>query len=100
MNKLVLISGSSRGLGAAMAKSFSEAGYKVAINYFKSEKAAKELSERLLSQSQIFKCDVSCKNHVDAMIKNIKKEFGHHPSILVNNAMTSYVFNGDDRKKC
>ena len=38
MNKLVLISGSSRGLGAAMAKSFSEAGYSVAINYFNSEK--------------------------------------------------------------
>ena len=34
MNKLVLISGSSRGLGAAMAQSFSESGYEVAINYF------------------------------------------------------------------
>ena len=55
MNKLVLISGSSRGLGAAMAKSFSEAGYKVAINYFKSEKEAKSLSESLPSQSHIFK---------------------------------------------
>ena len=47
MNKLVLISGSSRGLGAAMAKAFSEAGYKVAINYFNSEKEAKDLSEKL-----------------------------------------------------
>ena len=98
MNKLVLISGSSRGLGAAMAKSFSEAGYKVAINYFKSEKEAKSLSERLPSQSHIFKCDVSSKDDVDAMLESIKEEFGHHPSILVNNAMTSYVFNGDDRK--
>ena len=41
MNKLVLISGSSRGLGASMAKSFSEAGYDVAINYFSSEKKQK-----------------------------------------------------------
>ena len=98
MNKLVLISGSSRGLGAAMAKSFSEAGYKVAINYFKSEKEAKSLSESLPSQSHIFKCDVSSKDNVDTMLENIKREFGHHPSILVNNAMTSYVFNGDDRK--
>ena len=98
MNKLVLISGSSRGLGAAMAKSFSEAGYKVAINFFKSEKEAKSLSESLPSQSHIFKCDVSSKDDVDAMLESIKEEFGHHPSILVNNAMTSYVFNGDDRK--
>ncbi len=51
MNKLVLISGSSRGLGAAMAKSFSEAGYQVAINYFNSEKEAKHLSESLSNQS-------------------------------------------------
>ena len=98
MNKLVLISGSSRGLGAAMAKSFSEAGYKVAINYFNSEKEAKDLSETLSNQSHAFKCDVSNKNEVDIMLENIKEVFGHHPSILINNAMTSYVFNGDDRK--
>ncbi len=98
MNKLVLISGSSRGLGAAMAKSFSEAGYSVAINYFNSEKEAKELSKILPNQSHAFKCNISNKNEVEAMLKNIKEIFGQHPSILVNNAMTSYVFNGDDRK--
>ena len=98
MNKLVLISGSSRGLGAAMAKSFSEAGYQVAINYFNSEKEAKDLSEILPNSSHVFKCDVSNKNEVDSMLVNIKEVFGHSPSILVNNAMTSYVFNGDDRK--
>ena len=62
MNKLVLISGSSRGLGAAMAKSFSEAGYSVAINYFNSEKEAKELSKILPNQSHAFKCNISNKN--------------------------------------
>jgi len=98
MNKLVLISGSSRGLGAAMAKSFSEAGYSVAINYFNSEKEAKELSKILPNQSHAFKCNISNKNEVEAMLENIKEIFGQHPSILVNNAMTSYVFNGDDRK--
>ena len=98
MNKLVLISGSSRGLGAAMAKSFSEAGYKVAINYFNSEKEAKHLSENLSNQSHAFKCDVSKKDEVTAMLEEIKEVFGYHPSILINNAMTSYVFNGDDRK--
>ena len=98
MNKLVLISGSSRGLGAAMAKSFSEAGYQVAINYFNSEKQAKQLSENLSNQSHTFKCDVSKKDEVTTMLEEIKEVFGYHPSILINNAMTSYVFNGDDRK--
>ena len=98
MNKLVLISGSSRGLGAAMAKSFSEAGYSVAINYFNSEKEAKELSKILPNQSHAFRCNISNKNEVETMLENVKEIFGQHPSILVNNAMTSYVFNGDDRK--
>ena len=98
MNKLVLISGSSRGLGAAMAKSFSDAGYNVAINYFNSVKEAKNLSESLPTQSHAFKCDVSSKKEVTVMLEDIKEVFGHHPSILINNAMTSYVFNGDDRK--
>ena len=43
MSKLVLVSGSSRGLGASMAKTFSDAGYRVAINYFKSEEKANEV---------------------------------------------------------
>ena len=75
MNKLVLISGSSRGLGAAMAKSFSEAGYKVAINYFNSEKEAKDLSETLSNQSHAFKCDVSNKNEVseEQPVKKLKR---------------------------
>ena len=98
MNKLVLISGSSRGLGAAIARSFSTNGYEVAINYFNSEDKAIALSKELPNKSHTFKCDVSDKEDVLSMLSDIKKVFGHHPSILINNAMTSYVFNGDDRK--
>ena len=59
MNKLVLISGSSRGLGAAMAKSFSESGYEVAINYFHSEKEAKDLFiQRLASIITLVRCTI------------------------------------------
>ena len=98
MNKLALISGSSRGLGAAIAKSFSNNGYEVAINYFNSKDKAIALSDELPNKSSIFKCDVSDKDGVLSMLNEIKEVFGHHPSILINNAMTSYVFNGDDRK--
>ena len=98
MSELVLISGSSRGLGASMAKTFSDAGYRVAINYFKSEENANEVLKKMSSESYGFKCDVSNKDQVIKMLDEIKNKFGEYPSILVNNAMTSYVFNGDERK--
>ena len=91
MSELVLVSGSSRGLGASMAKTFSDAGYRVAINYFKSEEKANEVLKEMSSESYGFKCDVSNKDQAIEL-------FGEYPSILVNNAMTSYVFNGDERK--
>ena len=40
MKELVLVSGSGRGLGSSIAKSFAANGYKVAVNYFKSEEKA------------------------------------------------------------
>ena len=97
-NKLVLISGSGRGLGAGIAKSFANAGYKIAINYSKSFDKAKSLSEEIDCDSHIFKCDVSNDEEVHNMVDEIRDTFGEFPSILINNAMTSYVFNGDDRK--
>ena len=82
MNKLVLISGSSRGLGAAMAKSFSEAGYSVAINYFNSEKEAKELSKILPNQSHAFKCNISNKKLTDKIKEEITCKYNNFESFI------------------
>ena len=98
-DKLVLISGSGRGLGASIAESFANKGYKVAINYFKSEKQAHELADKLGSDVIPFYADVSCKDDVIELNKNICDTFKKGPDILVNNAMTEYLFNGDLRKK-
>ena len=98
MNKLVIISGSSRGLGSAIAQSFVKDGYKVAINYFKSEDRAKNLVADLGTPAKAFYADVSDIEQVKSMLSAIKKEFGALPSVLVNNAMTAYSFNGDARK--
>ena len=98
MSELVLITGSGRGLGSSIAKSFVENGYKVAINYFKSKDKAENLSKELGDNTRAFCADVSDVNQVKKMIDEIKVEFNQTPSILVNNAMTEYVFNGDARK--
>ena len=98
MKNTVLISGSSRGLGASIAKTFYENNYDVAINYYKSQEKALALAKELGPKAEIYRADVSDINQVTEMIYQIKNDFGTTPSVLVNNAMTSYVFNGDDRK--
>ena len=98
MKELVLVSGSGRGLGSSIAKSFAANGYKVAVNYFKSEEKAHKLCDELGNDTYAFSADVSNQTEVKKMISDINDKFNQSPSILVNNAMTEYVFNGDARK--
>ena len=99
MTKLVLISGAGRGLGASIAESFVNSGYKVAINYFNSSKEAADLSRKLGDFAQAFKADIRDENEISNMCKEINSHFSSYPDILINNAMTNYVFNGELRKK-
>ena len=99
MNKLVLVSGAGRGLGASIAESFVNSGYKVALNYFNSSKEAEDLSRKLGDPVQAFKADIRDENEISNMYKEINSHFSSYPDILVNNAMANYVFNGDLRKK-
>ena len=98
MKKLVLISGSGRGLGSSIARSFINSGYRVAINYMKSEEQAHNLSNELGENALAFKADITDKSQVISMLNDVENSFNDSPSILVNNAMTDYVFNGDARK--
>lgn len=81
--KTVLITGASRGIGRACAKLFAVSGYNVAANYFSSEEKARELEK--FENIKTFRADVSVKSEVDAMINDIKKQFGS-VDILINNA--------------
>lgn len=64
-NKVVLITGSSRGIGRATAIRFAKEGAKIIINYLNSEAKAKEVVEeikKLDSEALAIKCDVSQEN--------------------------------------
>lgn len=84
MAKTIFITGSSRGIGAAIAELFYNNGYNVAINYNNSEKEAKLLCEKLPG-SLLLKGNVSCEEDVKNMIEKTVNYFGCI-DILVNNA--------------
>lgn len=88
MNKTVLITGASRGIGRETAKVFAQNGYRVIINYFKSESEALSLKEELLrsnSDCLAVKADVSKSSEVEKIMAEISK-FTSHIDVLVNNA--------------
>lgn len=82
--KTVLITGSSRGIGKAIAVKFYENGYNVVINYNKSEKEAFELQE-MLKGSYAIKADISNENDVKNLVEAVVDKFGTI-DVLVNNA--------------
>jgi len=87
-DKIVLITGSSRGIGKATALAFAAEGAKIVINYATSKKEAeKTLTEvkALGSESIIVQCDVSNPAEIKRMFEETIKKFGR-VDVLVNNA--------------
>ncbi|MBI4154443.1 SDR family oxidoreductase [Candidatus Woesearchaeota archaeon] len=87
-DKVVIVTGSSRGIGKATAIEFAKEGAKVVVNYTKSGKKAgsvvKEINN-LGSDGIAIKCDVSNEKEVKKMIEKTVKTFGRI-DILINNA--------------
>ena len=88
MRKVVLVTGSAKGIGAAIIEELSETGYDCVINYNTSEKEAFELNEKIKKfnvRSLVIKCDVSNESEVNDMFDIIEKELGG-VDVLINNA--------------
>ncbi|MBI2608389.1 MAG: 3-oxoacyl-[acyl-carrier-protein] reductase [Deltaproteobacteria bacterium] len=87
-NKVALITGGTRGIGCAIAKSLAREGVLPLLAYSSNknaaEKALEEL-EALYGKAHIFQCDVSSQKDVDKSIEALLKEFSHI-DILINNA--------------
>lgn len=88
MKKVALITGSSRGIGRAVAAKLASDGYVVCINYIERQDKAEELVKALTAagcDAMCFQADVADADAVDAMVKAVRERFGHI-SLLVNNA--------------
>ena len=86
--KTALVTGSSRGIGAATAALLARNGYNVCINYIERQDKAEELEEQLISEGcsvMTFRADVSDPQAVNEMFAAVEKRFGP-VDVLVNNA--------------
>ena len=94
-DKVVLITGSSRGIGKATALEFAKEGAKITVNYYKSNKEANNVVKEIKkfgSEAIAIKCDVSKENEVKDMIEKTINTF-NKIDILINNAGMVYDLN-------
>lgn len=93
-NELVLVTGSSRGIGKAIALAFAENGASVILNGGTNRKTLEEASLEFKNLGyNFFSCfgDVSDYTVAKEIFDNIQKHFGRLPSIVINNAGISHV---------
>ena len=87
-DRILLVTGGSRGIGAATARAAARAGYKVAINYVNDAKAADALAKEIRKTggtAVAIKADVAREDEIVRLFMTVDHEFGRLTH-LVNNA--------------
>ena len=93
MNKVVIVTGASRGIGKEIAKELAKKEYTVIANYNKSEKQALELKEELEKENikiDIFKADVSKRSEAQKLVEYTINKY-RKIDVLINNAGISQI---------
>jgi NAD(P)-dependent dehydrogenase (short-subunit alcohol dehydrogenase family) len=95
--KVALVTGSSRGLGQAIARKLSEAGAHVVLNYRqrggRSEAQARELARELVdlgSRASAIQADIAHRDSVVAMFDQIASEYGRLDILVLNAARAPF----------
>lgn len=92
-NKVALVTGSSRGLGKALAIELAKNGYDIVVNYARSKTAALETVqeiEALGRKALLLRANVGDVEKLRAMFQTIKEEFGRL-DIFVSNAASGVL---------
>ncbi len=98
---VVLVTGSSKGIGRETIKKFAKEGYDVVINYNNSEKEAFALQkeiEKYNVKSLVIKCDLTNEEEIKEMVNKIRNEF-NTIDVLINNAGIAIDTTFEDKTK-
>ncbi|UTT86978.1 SDR family oxidoreductase [Vibrio pelagius] len=88
MQKVVIVTGGGRGIGASTAILLASKGYRVCVNYRKDHRAAELVVAEIVAKggsAMAFQADVSIESEVEALFSAVNQEFGQ-VTHLVNNA--------------
>ncbi len=83
--KNILITGASRGIGAAIAKTTGACGARVALHYFQNEKQAKAVQKTIGANSGIYQADLADHTQIAGLFSNVVRDYGQL-HVIINNA--------------
>ena len=91
-DRIVLVTGATRGLGFAIAENFTRFGAKVALNYAHDDVTAKSAKERLSKQGsvELFKADALSEDGAQSLVTSVREKWGEIDTVVLNATPIQY----------